>query len=263
MSNDGGKTWNQVIKSDYAGYGLEDVSTDTKADAISKEAETDKAKEFAETKGSKYTNWASDENIQTNKTLDKAYVNATDKRVKDSYVTGQVVDEEGNYLGTFRVNEGHKFDVNTDLIEQVAKGLAYCYSLAIGDAKATGSVTDSTVRSAQKGFDYWYKNSFLVKGYRLGGIPENGDLFYANEGTPEFIGSFGNRTVVANNDQIVNAVANGVAMANDRMVNAIEQQTNALEGAIDRKNLNVSIGDKQIAEANRRGERGLGVSFVN
>ena len=77
------------------------------------------------------------------------------------------------------------------------------------------------------------------------------------------MGSFGGHTAVANNDQIVTAVANGVSMANDRMVSAIENQTNALENAIDRKNLDVQIGDRQIAEANNRGQKGLGNKFVD
>ena len=49
-------------------------------------------------------------------------------------------------------------------------------------------------------------------GYATGGYPVSGDLFYANEnGIPEMVGSIGHRTAVANNDQIVEAVADGVA----------------------------------------------------
>lgn len=112
-------------------------------------------------------------------------------------------------------------------------------------------------------FEKWYKDSFLVRGYQMGGLPNSGELFISREnGTPEFVGSFGNKTAVANNDQIVTAVANGVSMANDRVVNAIHSQTNSLEDAIDKKDLDVQIGDRQIAEANRRGEKGLGGSFI-
>ena len=109
-----------------------------------------------------------------------------------------------------------------------------------------------------------YKERFMAKGYVMGGMPNAGEIFVAREnGTPEFVGSFGGHTAVANNDQIVTAVANGVSMANDRMVSAIENQTNALETAIDRKNLDVQIGDRQIAEANNRGQKGLGNKFVD
>ena len=43
-----------------------------------------------------------------------------------------------------------------------------------------------------------------------GGIPGYGELFVAREAGPEFVGSFGSRNVVMNNDQIVAAVSGGV-----------------------------------------------------
>ena len=122
--------------------------------------------------------------------------------------------------------------------------------------------TSSDPSVIKASFEKWYER-FTAKGYEIGGIPNSGEIFVAREnGTPEFVGSFGNKTAVANNDQIVTAVANGVSMANDRVVNAIENQTGSLENAIDRKNLDVKIGDRQIAEANRRGEKGLGNNFI-
>lgn len=48
-----------------------------------------------------------------------------------------------------------------------------------------------------------------------GGFVDSGQLFMAREnGIPEMVGQIGNRTAVANNDQIVEAVARGVARAN-------------------------------------------------
>lgn len=46
-----------------------------------------------------------------------------------------------------------------------------------------------------------------------GGMPSTGSLFIANEAGPELVGSIGGRTAVMNNDQIVSAVAQGVAAA--------------------------------------------------
>lgn len=46
--------------------------------------------------------------------------------------------------------------------------------------------------------------------YADGGIPGYGELFVAREAGPEFVGSFGSRNVVMNNDQIVAAVSGGV-----------------------------------------------------
>ena len=50
-----------------------------------------------------------------------------------------------------------------------------------------------------------------IQGFENGGYPKMADLFYANEnGKPEMIGRIGSRTAVANNDQIVSAVSDGV-----------------------------------------------------
>lgn len=50
--------------------------------------------------------------------------------------------------------------------------------------------------------------------YANGGFPKSAEFFYAREnGIPEMVGRIGHRTAVANNDQIVAAVANGVASA--------------------------------------------------
>ena len=46
-----------------------------------------------------------------------------------------------------------------------------------------------------------------------GGFPETGEMFVAREAGPELVGRIGSRTAVANNDQIVQAVSNGVANA--------------------------------------------------
>lgn len=53
-----------------------------------------------------------------------------------------------------------------------------------------------------------------IPAYANGGFVPRGDLFIANESSPEFVGSFGNRTAVANNNQIVQGIASGVQHAN-------------------------------------------------
>lgn len=50
--------------------------------------------------------------------------------------------------------------------------------------------------------------------YASGGFPQTGQLFVSREDGPEMVGQIGNRTAVANNDQIVAGVAAGVSDAN-------------------------------------------------
>jgi len=59
--------------------------------------------------------------------------------------------------------------------------------------------------------------------YADGGIPGYGELFIAREAGPEFVGSFGSRNVVMNNNQIVDAVSGGVYDA-VRRANAEQSQ---------------------------------------
>ena len=57
--------------------------------------------------------------------------------------------------------------------------------------------------------------TYNVKAYAQGGFVDSGQMFIAREnGISEMVGRIGNRTAVANNDQIVEAVASGVARAN-------------------------------------------------
>lgn len=51
---------------------------------------------------------------------------------------------------------------------------------------------------------------FNLQWYAKGGFPEAGQLFVANEAGPEMVGKMGNRNAVANNNQIVEGIKNGV-----------------------------------------------------
>ena len=55
--------------------------------------------------------------------------------------------------------------------------------------------------------------SAKLKAYAGGGFVDAGQLFVAREAGAEMVGSIGRRTAVANNDQIVEAVSNGVYKA--------------------------------------------------
>lgn len=55
--------------------------------------------------------------------------------------------------------------------------------------------------------------SITFKAYAMGGFPATGEVFVAREAGPEMVGSIGSRTAVANNDQIVESVSNGVYQA--------------------------------------------------
>jgi len=69
----------------------------------------------------------------------------------------------------------------------------------------------------------------IPKLFAEGGFPETGQLFIAREAGPELVGNIGGRTAVANNDQIVTAVSEGVYQAVSR---AIGQKSSDTSGDI-------------------------------
>lgn len=88
-------------------------------------------------------------------------------------------------------------------------------------------------------------------GYADGGVPSAG-LFFANEnGVPEYIGRFGNKPVVANNEQIVEGIKRGVAEANYEEKALLREQNELLRALLDKDN-SVYVGDDDIGRANVR-----------
>lgn len=105
----------------------------------------------------------------------------------------------------------------------------------------------------------------IVGQYASGGVvPTHGQLFIANEGaTPEMVGSWGTQTAVANTDQIVNGIQQGVSIAVSSVLAPYLAQiaNNTRETA--NKDFSVNIGDRDIARANSRGQRALGRTIVS
>ena len=77
-----------------------------------------------------------------------------------------------------------------------------------------------------------------VEWYAQGGFPDVGQMFIAREAGPELVGSINGRTAVANNDQIVAAVSQGVYSA---VVAAMGNNNGSGE-----QNVNVYLDGKQI-----------------
>lgn len=102
-----------------------------------------------------------------------------------------------------------------------------------------------------------YKNEILLKS--SGGFVGSGQLFVAREAGPEMVGQIGNRTAVANNDQIVQGIANGVAQAQSAQ-NALLREQNSLLRDILNKGSGVTTGS--IASAFERANRREGSTLV-
>lgn len=76
-----------------------------------------------------------------------------------------------------------------------------------------------------------------VSWYADGGYPDVGELFVANEAGPEMIGKIGNKTTVANNDQITKSIAQA---AYEAMNKALNENNN------DGQPLNIYFGNERL-----------------
>lgn len=94
-----------------------------------------------------------------------------------------------------------------------------------------------------------------------GGFVDEGQMFIARENGPELVGSIGNRTAVANNEQIVSGIASGVASANSEQ-NALLREQNELLRAILAKEGGVVLDGKQLKKSVDRASRSSGVTIM-
>ena len=125
---------------------------------------------------------------------------------------------------------GKEFDWNTipDKIKGVFNDIKAWWAVSIvpwiSDAKASiASIFDfgSSTKLPAASNVVKPKFSHTVGRFASGGFVTSGDLFMAREAGPEFVGSIGGRTAVANNDQIVEAVSDGVYRAMAPLVSGI------------------------------------------
>lgn len=88
-----------------------------------------------------------------------------------------------------------------------------------------------------------------VPTFAEGGFPESGQAFIAREnGIPEMVGSIGRRTAVANNEQIVESVASGVAEANSEQ-NMLLREQNTLLRALLEKDSGVYLDGRSLSKS--------------
>ena len=120
-------------------------------------------------------------------------------------------------------------------------------TVEVGIKKKSGSSVTFTATSLPGG---------SVKLAAQGGFIDQGQLFVAREAGAELVGSIGNRTAVANNDQIVAGIESGVRNANDGVIAAIQ----TLIGVVEEKETGVVIGDEEIGRANDRYRRKRGLN---
>ena len=95
-------------------------------------------------------------------------------------------------------------------------------------------------------------NTTTVSKFASGGFPTTGQLFIAREAGPELVGRMGNRTAVANNDQIVAGIAAGVSNANGPVVAAVFSATRQIITAMGEQDRDVYFNGTKVTDETTR-----------
>lgn len=94
-----------------------------------------------------------------------------------------------------------------------------------------------------------------IFGFADGGFPDAGQLFLAREAGAEMVGSLGGHTAVANNDQIVEGIREGVEAAMERQNQLLRRQNELLQALLEKEGsaeVNVSSFYQAVNRTNQR-----------
>lgn len=226
----------------YLLYDLEEI--------LNSKFTTASIKAGADAKGGDFPAWFAEKYI--NPALSRAEQRVTEWRNGDFIDALAAADEAGIIEFNDLFNEHYINPALTNATERVQRWkrkdfrdeIASIDEFVAGDARAAGTTIGTEVanglssglETATEAFNKWFNKlsprlkyimgkvwgeggNFALPGmnvpaYANGGFVPRGDLFIANESSPEFVGSIGNRTAVANNNQIVQGIASGVQHAN-------------------------------------------------
>ena len=102
--------------------------------------------------------------------------------------------------------------------------------------------------------DIYKRHSIKLQKFASGGFPDEGQVFVAREAGAEMVGSISGKTAVANNDQIVEAVSQGVYAA---VMSAMKQRDSSGTAKIE-----VYLDGRQISAAVRQANKERGASIM-
>lgn len=102
--------------------------------------------------------------------------------------------------------------------------------------------------------DIYKRKSIKLTKFASGGFPDEGQVFVAREAGAEMVGSISGKTAVANNDQIVEAVSQGVYAA---VMSAMKQRDSSGTAKVE-----VYLDGRQISAAVRQANKERGASIM-
>ena len=123
-------------------------------------------------------------------------------------------------------------------------------SVRLNDSEVQSQL--AALRSQISSTKYSITTTMSTKGakeYATGGFPDHGEMFIAREAGPELVGRIGNRTAVANNDQIVQGITYGVSNANGQVVNALYAVASQIVRAVENSSGDIYLDGKSVTSS--------------
>lgn len=134
----------------------------------------------------------------------------------------------------------------------------FTFDIKLNGGDSSGTTTKKNATGGVFSGGRWHN----VQAYASGGMPDSAQLFMAREAGPELVGTIGSATAVINNEQIVASVAAGVQSAVTQALSPYLSEITTNTRITANKDLTLNIGDRQIAEANNRGQRAIGAALL-
>ncbi len=144
----------------------------------------------------------------------------------------------------------------------VGTARSYGYSFGQGLGKGLSDGFKSSKFPTLKGTVSVINNqaTLALNAYAAGGFPEKGEMFIAREAGPEMVGRIGKKTSVANNEQIVTGISQGVSDANSEQNALLREQNNLLRQLLSKEtNVKAYVTTSDITNGLQRAERRNGV----
>lgn len=172
---------------------------------------------------------------------------------ENSGVRGKFNEIKNTIVGVFeKISQSVKNPLNDALsgIETFANGAIDAIGGILQGLKSlTGGARAAFEKATEISLDFGWSIPYInLPRLENGGIPDVGDLFIANEAGPELVGRFGNQTAVMNNQQIVEAVSNGVYRAmSQALANNGSDKASEIHIYLDRQEITKQIGEQESA----------------
>ena len=174
---------------------------------------------------------------------------------------GDILEDFGDSIESTGASISSFFRNNFGAYQAEAYGSSFGRTLGSAIVKALKETSFPTIKgtvSASGG-----TASIKFRAYAGGGMPSVGEMFVARENGPELVGTIGNRSAVANNDQIVESVSQGVYAANSEQNNLLREQNNLLRKLVEKDpTIRAVISTSEVVDGLQRKNRRDGKTAV-